>query len=74
MGGDCDFEYDHAKYWPELVRIAGEKRAAYIKRWEAGGSQIGASEFELKGGKKSTSLVDEATTQMQNLTVQKAIN
>lgn len=51
------------------MRIAGEKKAAYIKRWEAMGSPIGASEFELKGGKKSEPLVDEAAKGLENLKV-----
>ncbi|KAI5781433.1 CRAL/TRIO domain-containing protein [Geopyxis carbonaria] len=60
FGGDCRFEYDHAKYWPELVRLAAEKRAAYVARWRAGGCQVGASEFELKGGGKPTSVEEAA--------------
>ena len=51
FGGDCNFEYDHAKYWPELTRLGKEKNDDYTKRWEALGSPIGASEFVLKGGK-----------------------
>ena len=50
FGGDVDFAYDHTKYWPELVRLAGEKRSQYIARWKASGSKIGASEFDLRGG------------------------
>lgn len=50
FGGDCDFEYDHSKFWPELTRLTGEKRAQFVARWNASGSEIGASEFELKGG------------------------
>lgn len=49
FGGDCDFEYDHAKFWPEFNRLANEKRAQCVARWKAGGSKVGASEFELKG-------------------------
>lgn len=62
FGGDCDFEYDHAKFWPEFNRLANEKRAQCVARWKAGGSKIGASEFELKGG-------DVLAEGMQNLEV-----
>jgi hypothetical protein len=62
FGGDCEFEYDHAKYWPELCRLTDEKRAQMMARWVADGSRIGASEFDLKGG-------DALSAGMQNLEV-----
>lgn len=48
-GGELDFEYDHATYWPALTKLCEEKRNEYIKRWEAGGKQIGETEDYLKG-------------------------
>ncbi|KAA8910519.1 CRAL/TRIO domain protein [Sphaerosporella brunnea] len=62
FGGDCEFDYDHSKYWPELCRLTDEKRAQMTARWIAGGSKIGASEFELKGG-------DSLSAGMQDLEV-----
>ncbi|KAL7270613.1 Phosphatidylinositol transfer protein (PITP) [Rhizina undulata] len=50
FGGDVDFDYDHAVYWPELNRLASESRAAYVARWKQSGAQIGASEVELRKG------------------------
>lgn len=50
FGGDSDFEYINSKYWPELIRISGERRAAYTARWKEMGSKIGTSEIELQGG------------------------
>ena len=48
-GGELDFEYDHATYWPALNQLCAEKRAEHRQRWEAGGKQIGESEDYLKG-------------------------
>lgn len=48
-GGELDFEYDHAAYWPALNKLCEEKRAAYRQRWEVGGKQIGETEDYLKG-------------------------
>lgn len=50
FGGDSDFEYINSKYWPELIRICSERHAAYTARWKELGSNIGASETELRGG------------------------
>ena len=50
FGGDCNFEYQHATFWPELNRLCRERREQYMARWRAAGSPIGASEFLLKGG------------------------
>ncbi|KAF8249762.1 cral trio domain-containing protein [Wilcoxina mikolae CBS 423.85] len=58
FGGDCQFEYDHSKFWPELNRVCEEKRARYVARWRANGSKIGASEFELKGEDSLTAGID----------------
>lgn len=49
-GGDLDFEYDHAQYWPALTEECARRRAAYKKRWEAGGMKIGEFEEYLRGG------------------------
>ncbi|KAH9999154.1 CRAL/TRIO domain-containing protein [Xylariaceae sp. FL0662B] len=48
-GGELPFEYDHDVYWPALQRLCGEKRAEWVRRWEAGGKQIGETEDYLKG-------------------------
>jgi len=49
-GGDLDFEYDHDTYWPALNEMCRKKREEKIRRWEAGGKQVGESEVYLKGG------------------------
>lgn len=50
QGGDVSFEYDHSVYWPTLVQMAKEKRAALVERWIKAGKHIGESEVYLKGG------------------------
>lgn len=49
FGGDVRFEYDHAKYWPELARMAREKRARYMDRFRRFGGVVGLSEADMRG-------------------------
>ncbi|KAJ4984363.1 cral trio domain-containing protein [Stagonosporopsis vannaccii] len=49
-GGDIDFKYDHDLYWPALEKLAAERRAARVARWEKAGKLIGESEIYLWGG------------------------
>lgn len=49
-GGDMDFEYDHAAYWPALDELCRRRRAERVRRWEAGGKLVGESEAYLSGG------------------------
>ncbi|KAJ9665713.1 Phosphatidylinositol transfer protein (PITP) [Coniosporium apollinis] len=51
-GGKADFEYDHALYWPALVKMCEERRAAQRARWESRGKVVGESEFYLRGGEE----------------------
>ncbi|KAJ5558367.1 hypothetical protein N7461_002339 [Penicillium sp. DV-2018c] len=50
VGGDVEFRYDHATYWPALNTLADQRREAYRQRWVQGGKKIGESEDYLKGG------------------------
>ncbi|KAI5840170.1 CRAL-TRIO domain-containing protein, partial [Morchella snyderi] len=59
FGGDSNFEYQNPKYWPEILRIAGERRAAYTARWKELGAKVGTSEVVLRGGKSSVDEVAE---------------
>ncbi|CAK7200967.1 Phosphatidylinositol transfer protein (PITP) [Sporothrix eucalyptigena] len=47
--GKLEFDYDHDVYWPALTKLAAERRAARVTRWEAGGKQIGELEDYLFG-------------------------
>lgn len=49
FGGHVNFEYDHARYWPDVIRVADEKRKRYMKRFEKFGSRVGLSEVDLRG-------------------------
>lgn len=48
-GGNCEFEYEHTIYWPKLIAMAEERRAAMRERWEGAGKRVGESEAYLKG-------------------------
>lgn len=48
--GDLEFEYDHAIYWPELLKICDQKQAECHERWVKGGKRYGESEVYVKGG------------------------
>jgi len=47
--GSLEFEYDHARYWPALIRLCSERHEARRRRWIDGGSQIGELEDYLAG-------------------------
>ncbi|CAG8909125.1 unnamed protein product [Penicillium egyptiacum] len=49
VGGDVEFRYDHASYWPALNKLADQRREAYRERWVQGGKQVGEFENYLKG-------------------------
>jgi hypothetical protein len=59
-GGDIDFKYDHDVYWPALEKLAAERRASRVERWEKAGKLIGESEVYLWGGDEQS--VGQATT------------
>jgi len=54
-GGDVEFVYDHQVYWPELIKLAAQKREEQRIRWESGGKKVGESETYLKGSPKTVS-------------------
>ncbi|KAF2736058.1 CRAL/TRIO domain-containing protein [Polyplosphaeria fusca] len=59
-GGDAEFEYDHAVYWPALDALASQRRQERRQRWEAAGKLVGESEVYLWGGEeKSVGAVEE---------------
>lgn len=50
LGGDVNFEYDHAQYWPALTALCKERSNERKARWEAAGGHIGESEMYMRGG------------------------
>ncbi|KAK4632058.1 CRAL-TRIO domain-containing protein [Fulvia fulva] len=70
-GGDLNFEYDHAVYWPAFDEECKKRRESYRKRWEEGGKKLGEYEEYLRGGSQSSlqqisGQADEAATQPQS--------
>ncbi|KAE8335331.1 hypothetical protein BDV24DRAFT_10802 [Aspergillus arachidicola] len=61
MGGDVEFRYDHATYWPTLNQLADQRRAAYRERWIQGGKRIGEYENYLKTGTSPSLAQTEAS-------------
>ncbi|KAJ3564306.1 hypothetical protein NP233_g8380 [Leucocoprinus birnbaumii] len=47
-GGDNDFEYNHEKYFPELVRMTTERKERWVAKWKEIGGEIGIKEWEYK--------------------------
>ena len=54
LGGDVNFEYDHAEYWPALTALCKERSDERKVRWEKAGKNIGESEVYLRGGDVSS--------------------
>ncbi|KAE9372376.1 CRAL/TRIO domain-containing protein [Stipitochalara longipes BDJ] len=52
--GDMEFEYDHAVYWPALLKFAEERYAERRERWVQAGKHYGESEIYLRGGNVSS--------------------
>ncbi|KAG6849783.1 hypothetical protein H0H93_005169 [Arthromyces matolae] len=49
-GGDCEFEYEHEKYWPALVDLCESRRNSWLEKWRALGGTVGLKEWDYKGG------------------------
>lgn len=50
-GGLVEPTYHHDQYWPDLVKLTKERRAAMLKRFkEQCNSEVGASEWVVRGG------------------------
>jgi hypothetical protein len=49
-GGNREFEWDHEKYWPVLVKMCDERRARQKERWTKLGAKIGLDEWDIKAG------------------------
>lgn len=47
--GELAFEYDHATYWPELIKQCEGRQQSAFDRWVKAGKHIGESEVYLKG-------------------------
>ena len=52
--GDMEFDYDHAVYWPALLKFAEERYIERCERWVQAGKHYGESEIYLRGGNASS--------------------
>lgn len=58
--GDHHFEYDHDKYWPDLVALCQSRTKTWEKNWRELGALVGISEWAYKTYTASdASTVDE---------------
>jgi hypothetical protein len=48
--GDMKFEYEHAVYWPALLKLSKERYSEHYERWVKAGKHYGESEIYLRGG------------------------
>ena len=62
VGGEVDFEYNHAAYWPALNKLAEIKQKEYRERWIQGGKRIGEYEHYLKTGTSPSVAQKESET------------
>jgi len=49
-GGNCEFEHEHAKYWPALVKLTEENRRRWMSKWRELGGVVGIKEWDYKQG------------------------
>ncbi|KAL8286365.1 hypothetical protein RQP46_004382 [Phenoliferia psychrophenolica] len=50
FGGEVDFQYDHATYFPALTKLCNERKAANLERWRKyGDNKCGLSEAVIRG-------------------------
>jgi hypothetical protein len=56
FGGELDAKYNHEQYWPDLVKLSAERRKEMMRRFKDDcNSEIGASEWVIRGGDDETS-------------------
>jgi hypothetical protein len=57
-GGERNFQYEHEKYWPALVKMCDARRQAWMAAWRAMGGTIGLKEWDYKAGHNSGTSAD----------------
>lgn len=55
-GGDCEFIYEHEKYWPAIDAMCKERKKKFLEKWRQLGGTIGIKETDYKA---ETDLVNE---------------
>lgn len=61
-GGTLDFEYQHDKYWKELIRVTDERRERWKEQWRGLGSNIGTREWKYKRDKSASETMSVETS------------
>lgn len=49
-GGEREMVYEHDRYWPALLKLAGDRRLEQRERWRNLGGTVGVKEWDYKGG------------------------
>ncbi|KAF7770573.1 hypothetical protein Agabi119p4_6547 [Agaricus bisporus var. burnettii] len=47
-GGGLDFEFEHERYWPELIELTEARTAKWKERWRELGGRVGIREWLYK--------------------------
>ena len=73
-GGDQDFEYNHERYWPNLVEMCAERSNAWMENWQKLGGKIGISEWDYKkGSENAAKAVEVAEKQAEEVSNEEVI-
>lgn len=65
FGGELDSTYNHEEYWNDLVKLSGERRKDMLRRFkEDCNSEVGASEWVIRGGDDETSPFNAKSTEV----------
>jgi hypothetical protein len=49
-GGTRELDFQHARYWPTLLKICEERERRWQARWRELGARVGVSEWDYKTG------------------------
>ncbi|KAK0223308.1 CRAL/TRIO domain-containing protein [Armillaria fumosa] len=47
-GGDCEFVYEHEKYWPAIDVMCKERKKKFLEKWRQLGGTMGIKEIDYK--------------------------
>lgn len=68
-GGESDFQYEHDKYWPDLVSTSEERVKLWTQNWRNLGADIGISEWDYKSGSSPEKPLTQADGKKADLEV-----
>jgi hypothetical protein len=47
-GGEKAIEWDHSKYWPELLKLSEDRKKQWMEKWRSLGGTVGIREWDYK--------------------------